>query len=148
MGNYYYSIPEIENLKAKRDVEGLIKALKGETFTDAAQALDKLREEAAQALGELRDKRAVEPLIEALGHKYPGDRMYAANALGEIGDKRAIEPLARAYHDNNQYVRYYVVIALSRFKDDERALKALEEVLRDPDPGFRRIAAIALGKIK
>lgn len=139
----FFSKPNIKKLMEKRDVEGLIKALKDENESMEA------RKEAALALGEIKDERAVEPLIEALSHKALDIRMSAAKALGEIGDKRAIEPLARAYHDHNQYVRYYVVIALSRFKDDERALKALEEVLReDPEPDLRRIAAIALGKIK
>jgi HEAT repeat protein len=135
-----YGAPEIQKLKAKRDVEGLIKAL-----GDKALDIDK-RIDAARALGELKDERAVEPLIEALGSKFSGIRWAAAKVLGEIGDKRAIEPLAKACHDPDRYMRYYVVIALSQFKDDKNALKALKEFLLDAYPEIRRIAAVALGK--
>jgi HEAT repeat protein len=152
-----HGTPEIRMLKEKRDVEGLIKALKDASIASKdvgmsadAAALSALNmcEDAASVLGEIKDERAVEPLIEALSHKAPGIIIVAAKALGEIGDKRAIEPLTRAYHHPKVYVRYPIVIALSQFKDDERALMALEEVLRDPDPDLRRIAAIALGKVK
>ena len=37
---------------------------------------------AIKALGELRDKRAVEPLVEALEHRDPGIVSAAALALG------------------------------------------------------------------
>jgi len=47
---------DVEKLKAKRDVKGLIKAL-GDSS---------VRKATAAALGELKDTQAVEPLIAAL----------------------------------------------------------------------------------
>lgn len=53
---------KVEKMKAKRDVEGLIKALKDEDWN--------VREAAASALGEIGDKRAVKPLKDALEAEY------------------------------------------------------------------------------
>ncbi len=54
----------------------------------------------ASALGEIGDKRAVEPLIEALWTtKGSSDSWMIINALGKIGDERAIEPLEKALQD-------------------------------------------------
>jgi len=47
--------PNVEKMKAEKDVEGLIKALNYEH--------DHVRWEVAEALGDISDARAVEPLI-------------------------------------------------------------------------------------
>jgi hypothetical protein len=52
---------------------------------------------AAEALGEIGDKRAVEPLIKALGYEDEYVRKSAAEALGKIGDARAVEPLIKVH---------------------------------------------------
>ena len=52
--------PDVEKLKARRDVQGLIKAL--DYQKDAG-----IRKQAAEALGELRDSRVMDALISALG---------------------------------------------------------------------------------
>jgi HEAT repeat protein len=54
--------PNIEKLKAKRDIQGLIKALNYEK--DA-----KVRQAAAKALGENRDKQTIRPLTASLQDK-------------------------------------------------------------------------------
>lgn len=61
-----------------------------------------VRGRAAQMLGKLGDKRAVDPLIDALQARGYQTPLYAAEALGRIGDKRAIEPLMAVAdsHDN------------------------------------------------
>ena len=120
--------PNIEELKASRNVKELIKALSYKRDysvpTEAADALVELaaveplikalkgkntdiRYWAAEALGKIGDRRAVEPLIEVLRDKEVSIQRHAALALGEIGDKRAIEPLIGALRDVDWYVRKY-----------------------------------------
>lgn len=68
--------PNVEKMKAKRDVEGLIKALD-------YQKEPGIRKAAAAALGQLGDARAVAPLIAALRDGYL--RKTAAEALDHLG---------------------------------------------------------------
>ncbi len=99
----------VEKMKAKKDVDGLIKALEHK---------DKVvRRCAAIALGEIKDKLAVEPLIEALKDKEDEwVRINAAEALGYIGDERAAEPLTRVLEDGSEDVQ----------KAAKKALKKIE----------------------
>jgi HEAT repeat protein len=55
--------PNIEKLEVKQNVEGLIKALRNKKYTDA-------RWQSARILEQIRDKRAVEPIIEALSNDH------------------------------------------------------------------------------
>ena len=90
--------PNVEKLKAKRDVKGLIKAL-------GYQKDGHVRNAAAGVLGQIGDTRAVEPLIAALKDESWGVRHYAAEALGQIGDTRAVELLIAALKDRDSNVR-------------------------------------------
>lgn len=131
------SIPNIGKLKGRRDVEGLIKAL--------GHKVERVRAHAAEALGEIKDKRAVEPLIEAL--KDEGVRNSATTALGRIEDKRALEPLIKVLReDPNKFVRGSAAYALGRIKD-KKAVEPLMEALLDKDSYVRKGAAVALGNI-
>ena len=81
--------PDIKKMKAEKDVEGLIKALKDEDLD--------VRPKAADALGEIGDTRAVAALV----HILKGKEEYFHNwnvikALGKIGDARAAVPLVQA----------------------------------------------------
>ena len=49
-----------------------------------------VREQAAFGLGQLRDRRAVEPLINALKDQNADVRQQAAFALGQIRDRSAV----------------------------------------------------------
>ncbi|MFB0564272.1 MAG: HEAT repeat domain-containing protein [Candidatus Aminicenantaceae bacterium] len=68
----------IKEMKANRDIEGLIRLL---PRNDA-----EISKKAAEALGDLKDKRAVEPLIETLKNKYVQDE--AIEAFVKIQNKR------------------------------------------------------------
>jgi len=74
----------VGDLKAKRNVKGLIKALKCEDRN--------IRRYAAEALGLIGNSRAVEPLTEAVKDKSDSVRTSAADALEQIIGKREIEP--------------------------------------------------------
>lgn len=157
--------PNVEKLAAKKDVEGLIKALKHkeasvqvaadyalEEIEDASavepllQALkdedEHVRWRAVERLGFIGDKRALDPLILALKDKEKNVRYVAARALGEIGDKRAVESLIEAFRDSDEDVRINAVYALGELKS-KKAVKVLKEALKDNYMG----AAWALGQI-
>jgi len=71
--------PNVERLQEKKNVKGLIKALRHKDGY--------VREGAAGALGEIGDERAVEPLIRALKDEYSGVRERVAEALVKIGNR-------------------------------------------------------------
>ncbi|MEX2704697.1 MAG: HEAT repeat domain-containing protein [Candidatus Freyrarchaeum guaymaensis] len=124
----------------RNDVESLISALKNsEDWGD--------RVEAAWTLGETKDRRAVEPLIQALGDEHWRVRWRAAWALGEIGDERAVEPLIRALEDKDSRVRESAARALGEI-GDKRATEPLIRALGDEDDDLREEAARALGEIR
>ena len=128
----------IEELEAKKDVKGLIKALRNK---DSG-----VRKAAAEALGKIGDQRAVEPLIEALRDEYWRVREAAAEALGKIGDQRAVEPLIEALRDEVWLVRCAAAEALGKI-GDRRAIEPLIKALGDLYSDVREAAAEALGKI-
>jgi len=107
MGIFGLFKPSVDKMKANRDVEGLIKALKHKDWH--------VRADAARALGEIKDKRAGEALIEALRDKASLIPYNAAYALGEIRDERAIEPIvALALKGRNEAVRTKAAEALDK----------------------------------
>ena len=113
--------PNIEKLKKRRDVEGLIRALK-----DSDEGV---RREAAKALGEIGDSRAVEPLIEALKDRNEDVQKNAAYALGEIGDSRAVEPLIEALRYGKGWaVKALKKIGLKTINEAQSLLQQAEKI--------------------
>ncbi len=92
-------LPNIEKLKAKHDVRGLIKALSYQA--DAA-----VRQQAAAALGQMHETQAVEPLIALLHDSDAHVRASAARALGELGDAHAVQPLIVLLEDKQPAVHH------------------------------------------
>ncbi|MBI5653944.1 MAG: HEAT repeat domain-containing protein [Chloroflexi bacterium] len=163
--------PDVEKMKAKRDVKGLIKALRYEKDWEirksAAAALGKIcdasaveplvaalkdsnehvRGYATEALGKIRDVRAVEPLITTLADSHLGVRTNAVYVLGMIGDARAVKPLIAELKDIHfRHIRITAADALGKI-GDVRAVGPLIATLRDGDMDVRKHAAEALGKI-
>jgi len=128
--------PDIEKLQSKRDVKGLIKALKDEhvrwraidalkeigepaveSLTHVLESGDKdLRREATRALGMIGTSNAVESLIQALKDENWHVRGEAAKALEEIGDVRVIEHLTQALNDENSFVQKAAKTALESIR--------------------------------
>ncbi|HVN66638.1 MAG TPA: HEAT repeat domain-containing protein [Methanomicrobiales archaeon] len=128
------AVPDIEAMKRKKNIRGLISALQHqdvEIQLKAATALSSLGPDAIDsliwklstrdravklgiigALGEIRDKRAVGPLTKYLKDPSAEVRWEVAIALGEIGDGQAIAPLLPGLRDKDRYVRYGTAIAL------------------------------------
>jgi HEAT repeat protein len=159
--------PDVEKMEVKRNVGGLIKALRYKK--------NDVRKAAAAALGKIGDARAVEPLIATLKDKYFKLRQTAAWALGYIGDARAVEPLIAVLKDEEKDLdlQWAAAWALERlgWKPDQgengawywiakrdwektvalgfSAVEPLISVLKgaDVDGDARQAAASALGKI-
>jgi hypothetical protein len=96
--------PNVEKLKEKEDVEGLIKAIQYEKD-------DSVRYNAAEALGKIGDARTVEPLIHALRDKDEDVREKAAEALENMGEP-AVKPLTQALKDKDRDVQERVAQVL------------------------------------
>ncbi len=120
--------PDIAKLQAKKDFDGLVKAV-------GYQKDWHIRSAAATALGQIGDIRAVEPLIAHLGDEATFVRGSAAAALGQIGDPRAVEPLIAAL--KNFVTRNSAAAALGQI-GDPRAVEPLIAALTE----FRSIADV------
>jgi len=167
--------PNIEKMEKKKDVIGLIKVIRRESWygfevsNNAVEALARIGEpavesliqilkdkdrhvrfDAANVLRRIGDARAVEPLIQALKDEYDLVRLQAIEGLGRIGDARSVEPLIQAltyeYPDRNyEYTQKQVAEALVGI--GRPAVALLIRALEDKDLRVREVAAVALGKI-
>jgi len=128
--------PNVEKMKARRDVSGLIKAL--EYKKDVS-----IRQQAALALGQIGDTQAVEVLIHALDDA--NVCAAAAGALGLIRDRQAVKPLIALitiYHTwwdaaEAYEIRQAVFQALGRM-GDPRAVDLLINYLRNESPPYEK----------
>lgn len=130
--------PNIDKLKAKKDVKGLIKALE---YRSSGQ----IRAEAAQGLGEIKDRAALRPLIAILTDEDQDVRKASADALGAIGDSEAASALIKSLEDKVEDVRQTAATALGRL--DAHAVKPLLAALKNGSQRVRWGAAVALGEI-
>lgn len=122
-------------------VEPLIKILQsGWQFPD-------FRTEVAFTLGCLGDKKAIEPLIEALEYG-PEIKQAALQGLGfiEVRDERVANVARELLNDESEIIRDLAIIALGVHGGEEE-VDLLIEQLRNGDSGERSNAADALGKI-
>jgi hypothetical protein len=131
--------PDVEKLKAKGDVAGLIKAL-------AYRKDGQVRRASAEALGRMCAARAVDALIAALRDQSWGVRTAAVTALRKIGDSRAVAPLIASLKDDTDHVRLAATTALGEI-GDSRAVDPLIASLKDDSRHVRLAAATALGEI-
>ena len=132
-----FAPPNVEELKAKRDVPGLIKAL-------AYEKDWRVRRTAAEALGQIRSTRAFEPLIAALRDTNEPIRQASAEALAKIGGP-ALEALAVRVSDPDRHVRWRAASALGK-TSDPRALDLLRTAKADPDQSVREVATEGLAR--
>ena len=129
--------PNIEKLKAKKDVDGLIKAL---THRD-----ESVRKIAAEALGDVGGLRAVDPLTAAMRDEATPVAIAAAEALGKIGGSTAVYRLASAPR-SIQVPALQALASLARWGNTS-AVEELVSALSDSDPAAQAVASHALGDI-
>lgn len=110
--------PNIEILRNKKNVKGLMKALRHNYV--------RIRRDAAAALVEIGSE-AVEPLISLLADRDAELRWLAADIIGRIGDSRGIDPLISALKDEDRSVQGEAKHALRRFGN--KAVEPLINVL-------------------
>lgn len=123
---------DVEKMEAKRDVEGLIKALKykrmnftwslyGNMDYDKGPELglkDALvRSSAAEALGRIGDAQVVDGLIDALRECFGTVRLSASEALGKIGGEHAVDGLIALLNDKDGYTRVANLASVAQRKD-------------------------------
>ena len=131
---------DVEKMQAKRDINGLVKALSYKKDVDVRRA-------AAKALGNISDELAVDGLIVALNDSDSMVRWLAADSLGMLCDVRAVNGLIVALKDQSPDVRSSAAGALAKL-GDARAVDALTVALNsDSDLTVRSAAAEALAKI-
>ncbi len=120
----FFGPPNIEKMKAKNDVKGLVKAL-------GYQKDEDVRKAAAEALSRI-GAPAVEPLTSALKDKDADVCSAAARALGRIGDPRAVEPLTTALGSKSKRVREAVAEALGEIGDPRAVVPLIATLMRYP----------------
>ena len=104
--------PNIEKMKAKGDINGLLKALSDQQGAVRCQA--------AEALGQLGDLRALEPLLDALKARDDQMRDAAVRGLGELHNAKAVKPLiAKLLYDSNYNVQISAAFALGKIGDPQ-----------------------------
>ena len=115
--------PDIEKLRVKNNIDGLIKAL---SYTKDSSIPPK----AIFALGASKNPKAVEALITVMAQDDINLRAFAIDELGGMGDLRAFQPVLRALDDKNLYVKSQAAKALGEL-GDKGAINALVSILDD-----------------
>ncbi|MGH2740285.1 MAG: HEAT repeat domain-containing protein [Actinomycetota bacterium] len=161
--------PNIDKLKEKQDVEGLVKALHDRSENvrlRAAAALSELgelaidavvpeiqssnravREAAVYALSGARSQRAIDPLSQALGDPDSLVRREAARGLMRLADPSASEQLAGALDDGDEVVRRVAAFGLAELGDGRAVEPLITELQKTQIPGARDEAAKLLGNL-
>lgn len=134
MGLFSLFKPNVKKMRVRKDVEGLAKVLNHSQDWWC-------RVEVADALGEIGDRRAVEPLTEALRDERALVRFRAAHALGRIGDRRAIGPLTEAMKDDAwDFQGITAIVAELNLLDGRDSLEPINRALRDGSLSARDVA--------
>jgi hypothetical protein len=130
-------VPDIADLKEKRDIPALINALKHSDL--------RIQWKAAEALVALGSD-GVNPLVNGLSHRNKDIRLGCIEALGEIKDRRTVDPLLKVLEDASNEIRLQAALALGQI-GDEKAIRPLLNLLKDPDKYVRYGASLALQKL-
>ncbi|MCB0284610.1 MAG: HEAT repeat domain-containing protein [Calditrichaeota bacterium] len=129
--------PNISKLKARRNINGLIKALSSKSIEIQVQA--------ARSLGDLYARDAVDALIVALKDWNYQVQVAAAEALGRIGNTKAIKPLIYTLRDNNELLKKTVISALAAIGYD--AVQPLVEILNDSNEKLQDYVIDAISEL-
>ncbi|WP_119071415.1 HEAT repeat domain-containing protein [Aggregatilinea lenta] len=133
--------PNIEKMKAKGDVKGLIKAMEHKNKPV-------VRKHAAQALGEIEDVQASGALVHQLAYIFAPDIVLIAviEALSPIRDKFTVQQLIHLLRNENVAVRQAAIHAIAQFGD--AAIESLcTQGLKSRYEAVREGASLALAQL-
>jgi HEAT repeat protein len=116
----FFGSPNVVKMKAKKDIEGLIKTLYYKNNIH-------IRQHAAEALRQIDEAHTLEILVDALNEKDDEVREMTIQALVQIGPS-AVKALIKALKNQETLVRRSSAQALGRISDP-RAIKPLSEFL-------------------
>ncbi len=161
----FSGVPNVEKLKAKRDVEGLVKALNYpkdfaicQAAVGALQDLGWQPEKDAQGarywilLGKAEEcvsigAEAVEPLAAVVDNPDSHIAIAAITALGSLADERAVKPISMVLYGGSKDVKLASITALEKIGGLE-SVKALNVCMHmDKDADVQEIAAMTLAKM-
>lgn len=134
---FFRKKPDIQAMKARGDIRGLIRSLRYgdlEVETDAARALADI------------GKTDIRELVNAFGRRNKHVKLGIIEAFAEIRDPGTLDLLIPSLNDPITEVRWEAALAIGEFKDS-RGIAPLTQALRDPDKYVRYGAAVALDRI-
>ncbi|HEX2909344.1 MAG TPA: HEAT repeat domain-containing protein [Chloroflexia bacterium] len=105
------------------------------------------RVELMEALAKFRNRRAAQPLIEALQDDNPRIRSIAVYSLVKMRNKQVVEPLLISLKNPESVNIYRVISDLGRL-GDVRSIEPLAELLNHPDKTVRVLTTQAIGRVK
>lgn len=141
---FLFGPPNVEKLKTKLNVPGLVKAMEYKKESSDSDAVE-VRRQAAVALGEIGDAAGIDALIAALQDVHEQVREAASQALMKINDSRAAEPFIDMWIRGTESER--VAITAILVKMGSPAVQALISMLGHNNLEFRETVAKLLGKI-
>jgi len=136
-------ISEVEEMKEKKDIEGLMRSLQqGDTVE---------RADSAKALGmidfEEKEERIISALVERVKEdESPTVRANAVLALGHVGGDVGKKALEESANDEDWQVRHDAAIAMGEYRD-KNFIDTLSFLLEDDERDVQKKAVEALGKI-
>jgi HEAT repeat protein len=131
--------PDIEALKSKGDITGLLKALERREIHTRVAAIN--------ALGDLGDKRAIEPLLLLLHEEDAQICGSAIRVLAKLEVQRAVEPIISLLSSANKSLRLAAIEALGQLMAHQ-AVSPLANTLQEEDPNLRLAVVHSLGQIR
>ncbi len=137
-----FGVPNIEKLKAKRDIPGLVKAL------HYYQGEPEMFRSGIAALADLRATQAIEPLTSILADSANADviRQITARGLGRIGTEGALQALVSMLNTSSGGVQKAVIAGLGQMAD-VRAIAPLMGMLPTTDGPLASEVGKALASI-
>ena len=132
--------PDISKMLAKKDLDGLVKAL--------GDSDPKIVWDAAIALGKLKHPQAGDEILKVVEN--PKSRKGALRALGFISEGRALPYLIEALKDSDANIRQSAAFSLPMMPNPKMpvVLNALIGALKDADQNVRWEAATGLAMLK
>jgi diguanylate cyclase (GGDEF)-like protein len=132
--------PNLDILKSKEDIKGIVNAIKSTKD-------ENIRSKAIEALFEIGTEKAVKALIEVVNKEEKLIRQKILETFEKVANERVQEALIKVSRDSNSDLRLSAIFLLGKIKN-ERAVEAVIQALKDEDEVVRMKAAEILGKQK